>query len=32
MHDGRQAFLPWDDDFERMYRSFGHIIIKPWRS
>ena len=31
MNDDVKSFTSWDKDFEDMYKSFGHRIIKPWR-
>lgn len=31
MHDGRQAILPWDADFEQLMRDMGYTVVKPWR-
>jgi len=31
MHDGRQAFVPWDKDLEQLYRDMGYPIVQPWR-
>lgn len=28
MHDGEQAFLPWDGEFEELYRWEGYHILK----
>lgn len=28
MHDGHQAFLPWDDDFVDLYHTLGYHILK----
>lgn len=28
MNDSLQVFLPWDDDFTRLYESLGHRVIK----
>ena len=31
MNDWERCVIPWNDEFSKMYRGFGHIIIKPWR-
>lgn len=30
MNDDVRAFVPWDLDLEKMYRSFGHVVHNPW--
>ena len=31
MNDDVQAVVPWSDEFDEMYRRFGHVIHDPWR-